>query len=68
MRILLIWIPSHRGIIGNELADYLAKQGAAEENNNTMEVPIGDMRRIFREDSWQRTQRRITDEASFKGR
>lgn len=68
MRILLIWIPSHRGIIGNELADHLAKQGAAEENNNTMEVPIGDMRRIFREDSWQRTQRRITDEASFKGR
>lgn len=25
MRILLIWIPSHRGITGNELADHLAK-------------------------------------------
>ena len=38
--IYLIWCPAHIGIIGNEVADFLAKRGAA--GVSSMECPPHD--------------------------
>ena len=38
--IYLIWCPAHTGIIGNEVADFLAKRGAA--GVSSMECPPQD--------------------------
>ena len=32
--VLLIWVPGHAKIIGNEIADYLAKRGADDVTSN----------------------------------
>lgn len=49
-KILFIWILSHRGISKNDLADYLAKQGANETASEEIKVPISNFRRYFREE------------------
>lgn len=67
INIIIIWIPSHRGFTGNELADYLAKQGTTEEENIYIEVPVQDLTPIYQEEEWNDTQDKITFQARFKG-
>lgn len=50
VNIYLILIPSHRGFIGNEIADQLAKQGAIEKADESIHVPFQDLSYIFREE------------------
>ncbi|XP_039314694.1 uncharacterized protein LOC113003343 [Solenopsis invicta] len=66
-KIMFVWIPSHCGISGNEIADWLAKAGADEPADTLIEVPISDCRSLFREEAWNDTQVIIVREASFKG-
>ncbi|XP_024882476.1 uncharacterized protein LOC112464669 [Temnothorax curvispinosus] len=67
-RIIYAWIPSHKGFTGNEMADKLAKTGTEEDNNKSIEVPIQDYMTIFKEEAKRRTQEKIKNEASYKGR
>lgn len=40
INIYLLWITSHRGFIGNEIADILAKQGVSERSEDNICVPF----------------------------
>ena len=46
-RLVLQWIPSHFGILGNELADKLAKLGAADEQEENL-VNLSEMKTIIK--------------------
>lgn len=65
-RILYIWIPAHRGITENEIADQLAKEAAHEEPSQIIEVPVRDARKLFKKEAWLNTQNRIKAEANYK--
>ncbi|XP_036143172.1 uncharacterized protein LOC118645672 [Monomorium pharaonis] len=66
-KMIFVWIPSHRGLTGNELADMLAKQGAEEPASSEIEIPISDLRRFYKEESWSLTQEKIKNEFRYKG-
>lgn len=54
------WIPAHKGIKDNELADQLAKKASKEEENRNIQVPLGDLRKKFKKETWNMTQNSIT--------
>ncbi|XP_026825372.1 uncharacterized protein LOC113561927 [Ooceraea biroi] len=67
VRIIFVWIPAHFGITGNELADYLAKTGTKEPADNSIEIPIRDLRCIYKNEAWCNTQDKIEYESRYKG-
>lgn len=67
-KIFFIWIPSHRGFKGNEMADLLAKQGAMERAENNLYVPFQDLTANFKKEEWNETQERLLKQAKFKGK
>ncbi|XP_011707601.1 PREDICTED: uncharacterized protein LOC105462596 [Wasmannia auropunctata] len=66
-RTIMVWILSHRGIAGNEVADQLAKDGAKERPAHEIEVPIHDIRSLNKERAYNDTQQSIEMDARFKG-
>lgn len=38
-KIFVMWVPSHPGLTGNELADILAKQRTLDSEDKTIEIP-----------------------------
>ncbi|KYQ49822.1 hypothetical protein ALC60_11098 [Trachymyrmex zeteki] len=54
MRIQFIWVPSHRGIAGNEKADQLAKRAIRQGIEPNFKVPYSDLCAVIKQ--------RITDD------
>ncbi|KYN28599.1 hypothetical protein ALC57_01991 [Trachymyrmex cornetzi] len=67
-KIVFVWVPSHIGILGHETADELAKEAASEEEDRSIYVPIQDLRRVFKTETWNYTQETITREELYKGK
>jgi ribonuclease HI len=65
-RVLFVWIPSHFGITGNEIANCLARMGTDKPINVSIEVPVSNFRCLFKEESWNNTQCKIIRKATFK--
>lgn len=59
-KLQLSWIPAHTNILGNELADQLAKRATLKPPNTQLKMPISLIKRLAREerdDLWQTTWR-----------
>lgn len=63
-----MWIPSHRGLMGNEMADVLAKKGAKEKPESNIDIPIQDSKEEFQEEEWNMTQDILEEEGRYKGK
>ncbi|XP_071578331.1 uncharacterized protein [Temnothorax nylanderi] len=66
-RVVLVWIPSHVGIEGNEVADDLAKEASLEEADHSIEVSVGDYRMHDKREAWLSTQNSIKQDSAHKG-
>ncbi|XP_024890314.1 uncharacterized protein LOC112466452 [Temnothorax curvispinosus] len=66
-KIVLVWIPAHAGILGNEIADGLAKEATEEEADPTIAVPVGDLLAHAIKEAWESTQVSIARDALHKG-
>lgn len=66
VRIVISWVPGHRGITGNEDADGIAKGATLEEKDSRIKIPPTKWR-ILKEEMWQLTQDRIQAEGIYKG-
>lgn len=60
-------MPAHRGIVGNERADGIAKEATGMEKEVGFKVPAKDWRGVTRETVWKGYQTRIEREGSHKG-
>ena len=64
----LIWIPSHIGIRGNELADKIAKSASLKHPSDDQKIPFTDLKQYIRADAIINTYNIIEAEDLDKGK
>lgn len=67
VKVVIGWVPSHRGIEGNEKADGIAKGATEEARDARFKVPARDWRSVMKEAVWKRYQARIERKGNLKG-
>lgn len=55
-KIKIVWIPSHAGIKGNEVADNLAREETKEEAAREIKVPYNDLRENYKKEARTKSQ------------
>ncbi|KYM97369.1 Pol polyprotein [Cyphomyrmex costatus] len=66
--IVLFWIPSHKGILGNEVVDGLANSAARSEDlPEDLAIPFTDARKIVSDHAKRTFTGWLTNAARFKG-
>lgn len=67
-KIILMWIPAHIGVRGNEVADWLANQGTQEIAREEYKIPVDDFKQYHKEEMQRRTKRKIVGDSKDKGK
>lgn len=66
--IKLFWIPSHKGIEGNEKADSLAKEATTLQTTSHLPIPFADFYESFKNTAKQNCCARISEQGLTKGK
>ena len=67
IEIKIIWIPSHKGILGNEMVDEAAKNAAMKENLMNVAIPFSDIIPTYKQICYKKNQEELIKISENKG-